>query len=370
MTNRRNKELKIDTAHPHTIKKFELIEKYVEPWAQKLLNFPQCEGIVFIDCMCNSGIYKDDDGNEVIGTPIRVANYLHEIMGGYPNKHCFLYFNDLEQAKIEALKERLPDNTNNFHIETRCGDRNVLLTDIGKQLSPNLRYNYLLIYDPYQAAIEWEALFPFLRHWGEVIINHMVFDSTRGVLQATRESTISKYEQTYQATINELVTFGSDIEAYETRIKEIITTLRGTANPKYYIGSFPFFNTKNNIVYNLLHCSGNIEGFKLYKKTAWNVFQGKSSAKKTYGVENQLMLGDVATNDLKTYTDERCYNIFNIAEYLQSVFRGQADVPLDTVWSYLDEHPVFPSEGYKLNIKKLLKSDYSAKISHSAISFK
>ena len=370
MTNKRNKGYKVDTAHPHTIKKFELIEEYVKPWAQKLLNYPQCEGIVFIDCMCNSGIYKDDGGNEVVGTPIRVARYLNTIMDDYPNKGCFLYFNDLEQAKIDALKERLPQNKNNFHIETSCGDRNTLLTDIGKRLSPNLRYHYLLIYDPYQAAIEWAALFPFLRHWGEVIINHMVFDSTRGVLQATRESTVSKYEQTYQVTINELVTFGSDKEAYETRIKEIITALRGTAKQKYYIGSFPFFNTKNNIVYNLLHCSSNIEGFKLYKKTAWNVFQGKSSAKKTYGAEHQLMLGETNSYGFTMHTDEYCYNIYNIAEHLQAVFKGQENVPLSTVWGYLDEHPIFPSEGYKPNIKDLLKSAYGAKVSRNSISFK
>ena len=51
----------IDTIHPHTIKKIELIEAYVEAWAYKLLEYGRqtqnCKGIVFIDCMCNSGIY-------------------------------------------------------------------------------------------------------------------------------------------------------------------------------------------------------------------------------------------------------------------------------------------------------------------------
>ena len=43
-------------------KKFELIEAYVKEWAPKLLNYHKCNGIVFIDCMCNSGLYKDDNG--------------------------------------------------------------------------------------------------------------------------------------------------------------------------------------------------------------------------------------------------------------------------------------------------------------------
>ena len=52
-----NNDKLISIAKPHTIKKFELIESYVETWAQKLLQNNWCEGIVFIDCMCNSGIY-------------------------------------------------------------------------------------------------------------------------------------------------------------------------------------------------------------------------------------------------------------------------------------------------------------------------
>jgi len=51
---RKGQTFVIDTVNPHTIKKFELIETYVKGWPQKLLNYPECSGIVFIDCMCNS----------------------------------------------------------------------------------------------------------------------------------------------------------------------------------------------------------------------------------------------------------------------------------------------------------------------------
>lgn len=66
----------IGHANPHTIKKFELIEKYVEAWAHKLLQNQYCSGLVFIDCMSNSGEYVDDNGKQVFGTPVRVAKYL------------------------------------------------------------------------------------------------------------------------------------------------------------------------------------------------------------------------------------------------------------------------------------------------------
>ena len=50
MASSNNKQL-ISIAKPHTIKKFELIESYIETWVQKLLNNPKCKRIVFIDCM-------------------------------------------------------------------------------------------------------------------------------------------------------------------------------------------------------------------------------------------------------------------------------------------------------------------------------
>ena len=71
---RGKKKTVIDTAHPHTIKKFELIEEYIKSWSQKLMLYENCNTLVFIDCMCNSGVYFDDDGNLVDGTSVLVAN--------------------------------------------------------------------------------------------------------------------------------------------------------------------------------------------------------------------------------------------------------------------------------------------------------
>lgn len=57
----------ISKASPHTIKKFELIEEYIKSWAKKLLLTDSCDGLIFIDCMCNSGVYIDDAGQVVKG---------------------------------------------------------------------------------------------------------------------------------------------------------------------------------------------------------------------------------------------------------------------------------------------------------------
>ena len=89
MANNNNSKI-ISDAHQHTVKKFELIETYIKSWAQKLMLTDSCSGIIFIDCMCNSGVYKDDDKNEVYGTPIRVANALLDVARIYPLKQVHL----------------------------------------------------------------------------------------------------------------------------------------------------------------------------------------------------------------------------------------------------------------------------------------
>ena len=47
---------------------------------------------------------------------------------------------------------------------------------------------------------------------------------------------------------------------------------------------------------------------------------------------------------------------------MQDNFIGRNLVPLTELWDLLDDHPIFPSEGYRNEIKKELISDYGAKI--------
>lgn len=367
MAHKRNINLTVDIASLHTIKKFELIEAYVKEWAPKLLNYKNCNGIVFIDCMCNSGVYNNSDEQEVFGTPIRIAKLLSNMMTHYPEKQAWLYLNDLSAEKIKILKTYLPANTKNYHIIASYGDGNDLLRGIAKDIHDNI--NHLLVYDPYTASVDWNALMPFLCNWGEIIINHMVSDPIRGLLQAKSDTAVAKYEKTYLANIAELSAFGNDKRAYEKRIQEIIVALKGFNSRQYYIASFPFFNTKNVLVYNLIHCSGNIKGFMLFKKTAWKTFGGKSSLKNTYGMENQIKLDLDRTGNYRTVSDEYCYYVKDIVEYLHDKFKGRNDVCLDEVWGALDEHPVFPSEGYRAEIKNGLKKHFKVTISQKTISF-
>lgn len=373
-----NNDAIISIASPHTIKKFELIEAYVETWAHKLLeyghNTGKCNGIVFIDCMCNSGVYIDETtGNHVEGTPIRVAKILSSIMHerNYQKQNAWLYFNDLSSNKIAELRKHLPDNTHNFHIETSIGDGNDLIKEIGNKLNSNTKVNYLLVYDPYQASIDWEALLPFIKNWGEIIVNHMVSDSIRAIPQAKRPQAVSKYEQTYLTSIEDLIQFGSDRNAFEQRIKNIISTMNEGSHKHYYMASYPFFNSKNAVVYNLIHCTSNINGFKLYKSTAWKTFNGRSSNKNSKVNQRQLLFSLDQTDEtveMTTETDDNCYCVQDIVKFIVGTFKGKIDVPLTKIWSVVDEHPVFPSDLYKNEIKDLIKSE-GYKVHKSSIDF-
>ena len=254
----------ISRASLHTQKKFELIEKYIMPWAQKLMNNASCKGLVFIDCMCNSGLYHDENGETIEGTPLRVARILRDIAGQYPFKQVYLYFNDRDAAKTALLSEKVPKETANFHIEITCKDASELLKTIGPKLDqPNL--HYFLLYDPYDASIDWEALLPFFRYWGEVMINHMVSDPIRAISQVKKESTMQKYEGTYRVSdFEQLVPFGSDKAAYEKRVLQIINALKGQR--RYYVAAYPFYNTQNSQMYSArvilldLNCTRKLHG--------------------------------------------------------------------------------------------------------------
>lgn len=107
----------IERIGAHTIAKFEIVEEYVKSWAQKLLQTAGCKGLIFIDCMCNCGLYRDSNDQIVFGTPIRVAKVLREAAGQYPNKHIYLFLNDYDTEKIECLKTKLPNEKGNFHAK-------------------------------------------------------------------------------------------------------------------------------------------------------------------------------------------------------------------------------------------------------------
>lgn len=359
----------ISEAKPHTIKKFELISEYTKAWIEKMMNYSKCEGVVFIDCMSNSGLYTDANGNEIEGTPLRVANIISKAMEKYPSKKAFLYFNDLSADKIELLRNRLPKLTDNFNVYTEAMDGNELLRHISKQFGNYRNMNFLLLYDPYDAAIDWDAITPFLNNWGEVIINHMVSDTLRAAKNAKKDDAVRKYEKTYQMDIEKLITIGNK-DGLENVVESIIKTR--TERRDCLVAVFPFVNSNNALVYNLIHVTGNKEGFRLFKKTAWKVFGDKSSTRAPKYMDRQMSIMIDSISGKCSYEvpiDNNCFYPRDMARYLQNVFCGQKNVSIDRLWEELDEHPIFPSEGYRNEIKKYLKEECGDIITQTSVTF-
>lgn len=347
----------ISKASPHTIKKFELIEEYIKSWAQKLLLTDSCNGLIFIDCMCNSGVYTDVDGQLVKGTAVRISEALREAARTYTDKNIYIYLNDIDKERVAELERHLPQDERNFKIVTSCSDAHELLRTIGPQLYGTGHLHYFLLYDPYDATIDWEALLPFFRNWGEVMINHMVSDPVRAISSAKKNTTKAKYANTYLKDFEELVPYGSNKKAYEDRVEKIIKSLKGPR--RYYVSAFPFYNRQNSLVYNLIHCTSNIEGFKLYKKSAWKVFGAQSSTKHLAATKYWPvnLFGEISEEE-----DKSCLQVFDIAKYLQRRLKGRKQVPLDELWEILDNHPIFPSEGFRKEIKSDLIDCFGAKV--------
>ena len=358
---------------PHTVKKFELIEKYVDEWARKILGIkgvngmPGSKGVIYIDCMCNSGLYEVD-GNIVEGTALRVAKKLNEIISNYPGKEAILIFNDLLPERVELLRSEIEKaNLSNILVSYSNGDCDVFLKGLnlsGYQQS----YNTLLLYDPYNASIDWSAVKPYLNRWGEVIINHMSSDTTRGVSQAKKQEVILRYEETYQSDISQLL--DTNKAGLDDIVVSIIRNNINKGSSGYYVSLAPFYNRTNGKLYSLIHCSPNIEGTKLYKKVTWKTFGDKSSMKNTHGIEEQFTLDFDGDGLLDSTTDEECYYVKDIAKYIFEKYNNLGRVQLAVVYQDLDVHPIFPSDGYKNEIKAELKERYHVTITHQEIIFK
>jgi len=357
---------KIEKISEHTIKKFELLEKYVYEWAVKLLNYGECKTLIYIDCMCNNGEYIY--GKEIIlGSGPRIVKTLNELALKHLEKKIIIIFNDIDNDKIEHLKKLVYSNQKNVELKFYIKDANVLLQEI-QGIIKKENTHYLLFYDPYQAKIDWRAIGPYLNRWGEVIINHMISDSIRAIKEVKSPEAKEKYENTYLKSIEQLIPYGSDRSSYENRINEIIKNLSSRKN--CYIASFPIFNKNNSLMYDIVHITSNINGFKLFKKCAWQIFEGKSSNKKLYGKETQITMDfDSDEGMLKSYTDNYCYNISNIVDYLYQNFKYRGIVSKKVLWECLDNHPVFPSDSFKKDIIKELKDTYGIRVSKSTLDF-
>lgn len=198
------------------------------------------------------------------------------------------------------------------------------------------QHNTLLVYDPYNVSLNWETISPFLNRWGEVIINHMISDTKRGVAQAKKSAVIQRYQKSYQKNdIHEVIEMAKDKEQLRASIISIIQSSTHFKTNNQYIASFSFYTQTNGLLYDLIHCCTNIKGFVLMKKVAWKTFGDKSSLKNTHGNELQLQLDLNGDGVVDSPTDEDCYFINDIAKYIYNKYKHDNPLYLKTIYADL-----------------------------------
>lgn len=345
----------IDEIAPHTIRKLDLIEKYTEAWAIKLLKYPKCKGIVFIDGMSNSGMYIDKNTKrEIPGTALRVTKKLYEYSKLYKEKSIKLYFNDKSVERIQYLKSLLQpfinQQTDNFKIEIFNMDVSDFLECYAQKNSKVRDLNTLLVYDPYNDDIDWEVLNWYFNNWGEIILNHMVSDIVRNRHNDLKDSTKRRYEKVYLDSFDNLK--NEPKERYQKRVEKIIEEIC-EADKNLYIACVPFFISTNAHIFNLLFISHNIKGFKLFKNNAWKLNCGNSAV----NIRNEISIFQpplfVEMN--KELNREENYTLYDVIDYIVEKYQQKNEVYWNEIWSDLDYHPIFVAEGFKPEIKNLLK---------------
>ena len=78
---------------------------------------------------------------------------------------------------------------------------------------------------------------------------------------------------------------------------------------------------------------------------------------KIFKVDNGTKLKGSATVII-----DDCFVVTDIAKYLSRAFAGKSEVPLQELWDLLDDHPIFPSDGFRNEIKADLKNTFGATI--------
>ncbi|HHY21417.1 MAG TPA: hypothetical protein GX525_05930, partial [Bacilli bacterium] len=240
--------------HIGTKRKIDFISSYTQSWSNKVLRYKpkygrQSDGIVFIDCMSNSGLYCFQE--EIIdGTSKRIQKIFDgQSKREYEDKDFILVVNDREIDKINC-QYCIWDNSysKRTNYEKRIFNKDVddfLKTDGLNLLDEAKRKNYhiLLFYDPYDIRFNWKFLKPFLEYPKcDVIITHFWSNDTiRAVGQVTKKDVKDKYEMAYNVKFEILENYFLDKSFYEKAqyLRERFVSVIKEMAPRKHVGYAP-----------------------------------------------------------------------------------------------------------------------------------
>lgn len=307
----KNNDKHLDEAKLHTQYKIKYIKNYVKRWLNVAVNCSQ-RNIVFIDSMCNAGVYK----NDIKGTCIEVVELFIRYAKENNNKQFYIFLNDYDENRIKILNEILNsyDKPNNLKISVKNKEvveyLNLL---IDKNVFTGSCFT-LLYTDPYNFGITnlLSTIKNFIdKYYCELLFNFFSSDIRRNRNNISAQDKMSKIK-------NELSSVITNINVVEDENKEIldklINTYKNTKNIKYSF-AYRFNNTNNAELYYIIFFTPNRRGLELIKETIWEVFNGEESFKKQIDIDkNQLKLFNTDDLLINTYSRPMRESIINLAK--------------------------------------------------------
>ena len=289
----------LDEAKLHTQYKIKYIKDYVRRWLNVAVNYRQ-RNIVFIDSMCNAGVYK----NGVKGTCIEVIELFIEYAKENQAKQFYVFLNDYDKDKIRVLNGLINNYNMPNNLKININDKDVveyLSLLIEKNTFSNSCFT-LLYTDPYNFGIPnlLTTIKRFIdEFYCELLFNYFSSDVTRNKKNTSAKNKMSKIK-------NELSSVITDINIDDDENKEIlsklISTYKDTKNIKYSF-AYRFNNTNNAELYYIIFFTPNKRGLELIKESIWEVFNGEESFKKQIDIDkDQLKLFNTDDLLINTYS--------------------------------------------------------------------
>lgn len=366
------------TINSGTVKKLEMMEKFVEAWINKISQFRpkgkrKYSGITFIDCMSNSGIYTVDD-EEIRGSSRRVYDlFNHYKKNKFTDLNYKIEVNDLDKDAIRCQKCYMDENNKNVDVEFHNRNVKDYLLEVADKIPVVGERHFLIFYDPFEADIAWNELVELVTKINQnaytgcdLIISHFIHnDSKRGIQQAKKQEVKMKYENTYQSKFDLLYEKMNELSGTEqtewlrNKFVEVIGSKFNTRIEK--IAFAPVFNSNNAAIYDIVFYSESLKAKDLFKKCMY------LQEKIVHNHENEQQRFDLFESN--TYASIRkdikekeiFYSPKQFAKEIYNRFKGQL-VNDQILTSFLLKHPYIPQVGAKNEIKKNLTRTYNVKI--------
>ncbi len=380
--------------HIGTVNKLDTMEKYIEAWPLKVVQFQEkYNGVIFVDAMCGPGEYvytdkKTQKEKTIQGTSLRVYNILSKYRKNPKMQKAYLMINDHNEQAIKCQKCRIERESKKYYpqkVVVHYSQRDVseYIEQIIQALSAKSDCHILFFYDPFKVDIRWAALEKLFRRNIDVrnridlIITHFhQNDPSRAIPRGIKDpQKRARYEQTYEMQLEAIENNLKNLTGYERskwfRDRMVEIMCRRLSIKPDQVAYAPIFNSRDSSVYDIVFFSNSKRAKDLFKSTIYKTINEhyKSVAKSKPESENHqqlsLDLGDIEELTPKEEFNkdiDRYYSVSYFARYIAERFSGKKGISKDTLESFLFNHPFIPSQGIKVELDNTLKNDYQVKI--------